>query len=990
MATERIIIEVQTRGTKTVQRNLDRIGKSAKRSATILQQLRNALVVVAAARVIGRFTELADSFINLRNRLQATLGSFSAAIEAQEALIKVALETRTGIDATGDAFARLALGAKDLGLSTQTLIGVTRTLNQAIILGGSTAQEARNALVQFSQGIASGALRGDELRSVLEQLPLVARIIADEFDVTIGKLRELGTTGQLTTDRLIKAFQAAEGRIGEQFANTVVTIDQALANLTTNFTVFLDRLSTSTGLFAGFASVIGGVSDAFAFLADNLGLVTGAFAFLLSLGIIKLFSILLPVALIATNTALITMTASATAAGTAISFLRALVLQLNLAFLLNPAVLLAVGLAALIAVTVGLSTATENLSEQIEKETMLLNEQTKVIKKNAISTAKQAREIRNDAEARFARLKILKAESKERLSNKSFQNFEALNKLRSFLGLDKERQRFQQLSEDVVEAGDNLQKIEAIFRDLAASERLAATEVTFTEKITDQIKDLNFEIAQLKRTPLNQAIAEALDAADETFDSTKAGTDEIRRLVTELDKLEKAQEKKEARDKAITKELEKQKDAAEELFEASLPLSERAIRIDVELSKLRDLLTEKTLDQAAAEKILADEKARLVKEIEEEIAPNLLEFLEEQRTLTEKLADAQTKANLIRLEAILLNRSAAEADQISNKFLAERIKLLKEEEAAAGQSIVDRFFTAVKNSRDLEKAQEDLNKAVAAGAFSERRQVEALKLLQRELVGASNAAFEYEQALQDLAKAEAGGAINAEEAIGLRRDARLELLETQRTASAGAERAILKLQADATDAAAITEEAFTTAFKNIEDAVVQFAETGKLSINSFFRTIAQGLIRLGTQQALASFQGGISGGGGGFLGSLIKGFGGLIGGGGLSGFGGGIGGNTLSAAGAAQALIPFQRGGSFRVDANSAAAALPGIDNRLIQFAARDGEDVSITPRGGGGVQAPVNQVFNIQARDADSFVKSQSQIQNRALAGINQARRRR
>jgi len=70
---------------------------------------------------------------------------------------------------------------------------------------------------------------------------------------------------------------------------------------------------------------------------------------------------------------------------------------------------------------------------------------------------------------------------------------------------------------------------------------------------------------------------------------------------------------------------------------------------------------------------------------------------------------------------------------------------------------------------------------------------------------------------------------------------------------------------------------------------------------------------------------------------------------------------------------------------------LPGIDNRLVAFRARDGEQVTVTPKnsGTGGV-GPTNIVFNVVTRDADSFLRSQSQLQNRALAGIAQARRRR
>jgi len=90
-------------------------------------------------------------------------------------------------------------------------------------------------------------------------------------------------------------------------------------------------------------------------------------------------------------------------------------------------------------------------------------------------------------------------------------------------------------------------------------------------------------------------------------------------------------------------------------------------------------------------------------------------------------------------------------------------------------------------------------------------------------------------------------------------------------------------------------------------------------------------------------------------------------------------------------LFGFHNGGAFKVGSDTGVQSLPGIDNRLVAFRAQDGEEVMVTPKGAGvGAIGPTNIVFNVQARDADSFNRSQSQLQNRLLAGIGQARRRR
>jgi tape measure domain-containing protein len=184
MATERVEIVIESRGARKVQRDLKKVSASAKAASKTLALFRNTLVALAAFRVIGKFIELADAFTNMQNRIRAVVPAFESVISRQQELIDVSIATRSSLEGTVEIFSRLALGARDVGINNNRLVNITKTLNQATLLYGATAQEARNALIQFSQGIASGTIRGDELRSVLEQLPIVARLIAKELGVT--------------------------------------------------------------------------------------------------------------------------------------------------------------------------------------------------------------------------------------------------------------------------------------------------------------------------------------------------------------------------------------------------------------------------------------------------------------------------------------------------------------------------------------------------------------------------------------------------------------------------------------------------------------------------------------------------------------------------------------------------------------------------------------------------------------------------------------
>lgn len=111
--------------------------------------------------------------------------------------------------------------AGSLGAATR----MAETLNKALVVGGGTSEENKRALTQLSQGLSSGVLQGDELRSIREQSPYLAQVLAeglaqvdDKFiGTTIGDLKELGAQGELTSDVVIKAFEAMQDQVDATF-----------------------------------------------------------------------------------------------------------------------------------------------------------------------------------------------------------------------------------------------------------------------------------------------------------------------------------------------------------------------------------------------------------------------------------------------------------------------------------------------------------------------------------------------------------------------------------------------------------------------------------------------------------------------------------------------------------------------------------------------------------------------------------------------------
>jgi len=270
MTTERIEIIVSEKGTKTVQRSLEGIGSSAQKSSSSVDLLKRALLALGGVAIARKLVEMADTFTLIQNRLGTVTESTSQLVAVNEELFKIAQATRQNFQATAEVYARTALATKELGISQAQTLAFTKSLNQAVILSGASAQEAQAGLIQLSQGLASGALRGDELRSVLEQLPAVADVIAKGLGVTRGELRKMGEEGQITADIILSAFADSAQSLNDRFAKTVPTIGQSFGVLQNSIIQFIGQVNKSIGATELISSTLLG-------LASNIDIVARAF-----------------------------------------------------------------------------------------------------------------------------------------------------------------------------------------------------------------------------------------------------------------------------------------------------------------------------------------------------------------------------------------------------------------------------------------------------------------------------------------------------------------------------------------------------------------------------------------------------------------------------------------------------------------------------------------------------------------------------------------
>lgn len=215
---------------------------------------------LGAAEII----QLADSYGQMTGKLKIATQYSGDFADTMDALRNSARASRSDLGATVNLYTQLSPALKGIGLSANESIGIITTIGKAIAVSGASSQAAEAALMQLGQGFASGALRGEELNSIMEQTPALAQAIADGLGVSRGALRDMGAEGKLTAEVVATALQKVAEQVNGDFAKMPVTVGQAFTKLRNEFMVFVGAVDGASGGTSALADAISGVADEFA------------------------------------------------------------------------------------------------------------------------------------------------------------------------------------------------------------------------------------------------------------------------------------------------------------------------------------------------------------------------------------------------------------------------------------------------------------------------------------------------------------------------------------------------------------------------------------------------------------------------------------------------------------------------------------------------------------------------------------------------------
>ncbi|EMH2077405.1 tape measure protein [Citrobacter freundii] len=244
-----------------------------ERSLSSIEGAMSSLTGVAkgllAALSVQQVSSYADAWTELNNKVANSVRTGETQAQVMQRIFDVSQATQSSLNGTATLYSRLERGTRTYNTSAEDLVRLTTIINQGFAVSGATAQEAENAIIQLSQGIASGVLRGEEFNSVSEQGSRLMVALADSMSVSIGQLRAMAAQGKLTTDVVVKGLLSQGDVIGKEFANTTVSISKGLLIAGNNVTKFFGENSTVKSFAAGFR-------DSVITMSENLEALSGA------------------------------------------------------------------------------------------------------------------------------------------------------------------------------------------------------------------------------------------------------------------------------------------------------------------------------------------------------------------------------------------------------------------------------------------------------------------------------------------------------------------------------------------------------------------------------------------------------------------------------------------------------------------------------------------------------------------------------------------
>ena len=220
-------IESNTKRSANSQRKYNaeiRNGNNA--AAGLAGKIQSVVAMYAGIQGAKSLMGLADTMTTTKARLDLMNDGLQTTEDLQNKIMESANRSRASYQTTADAASKMGIMASDAFNSNEELIQFTELLNKQFTIAGTSAEGIDAAMLQLTQAMGSGVLRGEEFNAVFEQAPTIMQSIADYLNVPIGKLREMAANGQITAETVKNAMLSSADSINEKFNSMPLTFAQ--------------------------------------------------------------------------------------------------------------------------------------------------------------------------------------------------------------------------------------------------------------------------------------------------------------------------------------------------------------------------------------------------------------------------------------------------------------------------------------------------------------------------------------------------------------------------------------------------------------------------------------------------------------------------------------------------------------------------------------------------------------------------------------------
>ena len=207
------------------KRKVEETANSANKLLSVLKRVAAATGVMAG---IKSFLDLSDMQTQTNARFSMMVDDLEDVARLQEGIFQSAQRARASYEDTADSIAKMALNAGQAFNSNDEIIRFMESINKRFAIGGTAADQQRSAMLQLTQAMGAGVLRGEELNSILDAAPGIARDIEQYMGWASGSIKQYAEDGKVSAEVVKNAMLSSAEIIDEQFASMPMTLSQAM------------------------------------------------------------------------------------------------------------------------------------------------------------------------------------------------------------------------------------------------------------------------------------------------------------------------------------------------------------------------------------------------------------------------------------------------------------------------------------------------------------------------------------------------------------------------------------------------------------------------------------------------------------------------------------------------------------------------------------------------------------------------------------------